>query len=367
VAKKKSRVKRTVKRKSKSLKSDFKSKTKKFKGKKLKSIRSKKRKPRVDPMWDLERDGITYSMISQFLGCRHRFHVANVQGWKPRKISFPLEFGNIFHLMDEAVDKGIDIELMPKLATNYVTVRSQESVDPQELQELSMMAAICAVTFKQYKKFWTEHWSLEQSGKRYYSDKFHWIEKEAPFDQNYRMPNGRVVKLRGKRDGAFQLARGSTGNWLFETKTKGDIDEQGLSQGLHKDMQTGLYLLSMQLQYGKCPSGLIYNVIRRTRLKPREGRVLKSGERQGKDSPASFAARVEEDIIKRPEFYFHRWSRPIVPLELQEFQQRQLDPILFQICTWWDSIKRNPMSPFETKCLVCEGGGKVFGIWGGGG
>ncbi len=317
----------------------------------MESLRDKKKSPRIDPLWTLE-DGVTYSILSKFDVCPHRFHIGQVQGWKPKKISLPLEFGNIFHMMDEAYGKKVPLELVLSIPTRYVELKTETSnADIDTIKELSYMAAACKVTFEHYKAYWEQNPCFEIKDRWYYEKDFHWIGKEVDFDVKYTMPNGRVIRLRGKRDGEFNVTRKIAGNWLFETKTKGTIDEDGITRGLHKDLQTGIYMTSQQIERGVYPKGVLYNVIRRTGMKPRTGGKSAKGE-----SPLEFAARLEEDIKKRPQYYFMRWVRRIDEHELKGFQERQLNPALFRLTTWWDSIKRNPMHPFETNCPICECG-----------
>jgi hypothetical protein len=320
--------------------SKFSKATKKFNKKKLGKLRNQKTKPRVDPLWTLD-DGITYSILSKFDVCRHRFHIAQVQGWKPKKINYALEFGNIFHHLVEAQDRGIDNKDMGRIVENYVQHRIETShADSTTITELSIMGETCLKTFEHYVVYWQQNPCFEIRGKWYYEKDFNWIGKEIAFDVKYRMPNGRVVRLRGKQDGKFNISRKIQGNWLFETKTKGRIDPDGITKGLHKDLQTGLYMTAMQIMdKGVCPQGVLYNVIRRTQLKPRVN-----------EKASDFAKRVEEDIQKRPEWYFMRWSREITEYELENFKSRQLNPALYQITTWWDSIAKNPMNPFKTTC-----------------
>ena len=342
-------AKRKKKSKSKSFFDKLGTKNKKTK---LGKLRNQKTKPRVDPLWTLD-DGITYSMISKFMNCRQRFHMSNVQGWKPKGINIPLEFGNMFHLMAEAQDMGISMDQMGIIVRNYIEPRlSDPSMDADKIKNLSMMAAICVVTFVEYVKFWDSHYSFEMDkGQKQISvmeSEFEWLGKETAFDHPYMLPDGTKLRLKGKQDGKFIVRKlAKMGKWLFETKTKGDIDVDGITKGLHKDMQTGLYLTAMELEYGQLPAGVVYNCIRRTRLKPRV-----------KDTPKSFAERVQEDIQKRPKFYFHRWTRQINEQELRDFQKYSLNPALFQVVQWWKSIKGNPMNPFDTPCNECGGTGK---------
>lgn len=335
---------RRTRKQTKSNLSKFSEATKRFKKKKLGSLRNKTTKPRIDPLWTLDK-GITYSLLSKFQNCRHRFHIENVQGWKSKKINVPLYFGNMFHHMVEAQDRGIELEYMKTISDNYLDgiLADRPDLDTATIRDLAMCAAIATITFEEYVKQWDEYSCLVIKDKSeenwYYERDFEWIGKEIDFSIPHRLPNGMEVLLRGKQDGQFSV-RGVEGNWLLETKTKGMIDEDGISKGLHRDMQTGLYMHAMRrLHKGAMPMGVLYNVIRRTSLKPRVA-----------DTPEIYAKRVREDIQKRPDFYFMRWTRQVTQYELDQFVERILNPSIYQLVKWWKSVERNPMNPFETTC-----------------
>jgi hypothetical protein len=342
--------KKPLKKKLKNLKKrnqkNFLSAVNKTKGK-LGNLVSDKAKPRIDPLWTLD-DGITYSDLSKFDVCRQRFHIGRIQGWKPKGFSLPLEFGNIFHLLSEAQDRDIPLDAMEYIAKQYTSDRIEHSIrngDDDKVKELKMLSAVVTVTFLNYVDFWKNNPTMDYRNKHRYEKSFKWIGKEIPFDEKYQLPNGRVVRIRGKMDGAFSIP-GVKGNWLFETKTKSTIDQDGIFRALDKDLQTGLYMVAMSKRFKGTPLGVVYNVVRRTAMRPRV-----------KDTPDSFAQRVHEDIQKRPEWYFFRWTREISALELENFQRRSLNPAIYQLCQYWDSIKDDPMNPFSTTCPECYGDG----------
>jgi hypothetical protein len=297
----------------------------------------------VAPQWTLE-DGVTYSILSKFLNCRQRFHIGQVQGWKPKHINYALEFGNIFHLFIEAQDQGFDMEQIKRIGTNYIMRKIEEkSCSSDEIKELTALSLIAACTFEHYINYWKAN-PVEFYEKAYFEKNFSWMEKEHSFDIDYTMVNGRKVRLRGKIDGLFQIKKTIEGLWILETKTKGRIDADQITKGLHKDMQTGMYSLAVRkISRGTMPKGVLYNVIRRTQLKPRKN-----------ESAVDFAARVDEDIQERPEWYFMRWVRELTMEELDDFRLRQFEPALNQVCKWWDSIKKNPMDPYVTECSSCD-------------
>jgi hypothetical protein len=328
--------------------------------KKLRKLSFNKRNPKVDPMWDLDRDGITYSTMSKFMNCRERFRLSVVEGWQPKKINLPLEFGNVFHLFTEARLQGMDPEDMEFIGVNYIRERAEDdAADSETVQELNQLLFVSHVTYIEYCKYWEATPSFKDGNKNIYDRDIDWIGKETPFDINHRMPNGRVIRLRGKRDGDFYRRRGQKEPYLLETKTKGNIDEMGIRDSLFKDMQTGLYLYSMQKDYRLTPAGCLYNVIRRAQLKPRKD-----------EPPRAFADRVQKDIQLRPEWYFMRWRVEIEEGDIQRFIDRMLNPILHQICQWWDSVKKNPLDPWTTEqevsvivptedCKTCKGYGDL--------
>ena len=316
----------------------------------LKNLKRKKLSLPVDPLWTPD-DGITFSILSKFLNCRQRFHIQQVQGWKPKHINYALEFGNILHLFIEAQDMGIDTDQYITIADNYVAKRlNDKACTDDEARELSMLALVAEVTYRKYLEYWEEYY-LEFPTMEVREKDFRWIDKEYAFDVDYRMTDGRKVRLRGKMDGRFQLPR-EPFTWLLETKSKGRIDVAQITGGLHKDMQTGMYMLVQNiLGRGMMPAGVLYNVIRRTQLKPRNGR----GKAQtGRETPVMFAQRVSGDIDSRPDYYFLRWVREINSGEMETFRVRQFEPALHQLLTWWDSIKKNPMDPFNTECPKCK-------------
>ena len=311
------------------------------KSKKLRTLKQPKKKIKTDPTWDLERDGVTFSLMNQFLNCRHRTHMRYVQGWTSKHVNLPLEFGNIIHMMDEAHDRGFPINHIP---VNYV--KSRNNATEKAIRDLAFLAASCYPIYQGYINFWNENPSIRYKKKDIYAKNIKWIGKEKIFDVTHRMPSGMKIKLTGRRDGLFQFSPENR-NRVFETKTKQKVDEYGIEKALNDDMQSLFYCYATQLECnGVIPAGFLYNLIRRPSLKPRVN-----------DTPTDYAARIEEDIAKRPSWYYMRWSVDITEETISTFIARQLNPVLFQIVTWWNSIKKNKdLDPWSTivPCSYCE-------------
>lgn len=273
----------------------------------------------VSPLWDLEKHGISYSMISKFLECRERFRLANVEGWTETALSVPLEFGNIFHECLEAQARGKSWQR----ATSVYYKKQSANYTPSEREALATVCGVVEVTYPRYMA----HWNNDANKVYFY--------REQEFRVTRKLPSGRTIILVGKMDAAFNYKTSPTQDWLQENKTKGQIDDHLIQNTLDQDLQTMIYSYAMGQLRGKKPVGVLYNVIRRTQLKRKVNETL-----------SDFLARIAEDIDKRPDFYFKRWEHPLTDNHVEEQLSKNLDPILEQIYDWWESIKRSPFDPW---------------------
>lgn len=323
------------------------------------------------PVWDLDRDGITYSMLSKFLICPERFRLASVEGWTDASLNVPIEFGNVFHLCLEKYEEegSISTSSIRDVLRDYLkTRRKGPKFSPEQAVDLEYVLGSVEAVFPAYVAYWNENPTFiikeeidvsASSGKvnrrkiketRIFDRDLIYLEQEAKFEVPHVLPSGRVVKLRGRRDGVFLHPTDNT-VWLLENKTKGNIDEEGLQATLHKDAQTMLYSYTISqatfaskdkkgktIAFDKvCPSGVIYNVIRRPGLRPKKGESL-----------PQYVQRIHDDIKERPRHYFMRWKVDLTEADLKFWVERTLNPVLERIVTWWESIKHNPFDPWTT-------------------
>lgn len=145
----------------------------------------------------------------------------------------------------------------------------------------------------------------------------------------------------------------NSGVYLFETKTKGDIDPSLLQRQLLFDLQTMTYLVALQCysERGELKAladtslrGIRYNVIRRPLAGGRCS--IKQGKAETLDQ---FYTRLGETIAGAvgPEYgmavgenmFFMRWKAEVTATDLERFQRRFLVPTLERLCTWWDFIE----------------------------
>jgi hypothetical protein len=288
--------------------------------------------------------GVTQSLLSRFLVCRERFRLLVVEGLKlADSFSHRLEFGSMWHVCEENLAKS------PRAINNLLshigvplTHYCQHLCKryPTQQGEVDKYYQLCKVMFPLY----VEHWSRNKEEKNRTP-----LLQEQKFDVPYKLSSGRMVRLRGKFDAADLIGKGrGSGIYLFETKTKGDINEQQIVRQLSFDLQTMLYLIALQSvqhdyvtdtpgdalgEWGNSILGVRYNVIRRP-LSGGKGDV-----RLRKDeSIASLCERLEEKIREEPGNWFMRWKVEVSQADIDKFRRECLDPILEQLCDWWEWI-----------------------------
>ena len=332
--------------------------------------------PRETPLWGgPEQDGITSTLLKEFLVCRERFRIHTIEGLRVRETwNHKLGYGNMWHVCEEWYsgyggclnDKPDgNIEAALRALRNYC--QDQCKLYPLQQEEIQKWYNVCKREFPLYLDFWAHH---PEQGKKQN------LLSEAAFDVPYKLPSGRVVRLRGKWD-SVDLVDG--GIWLQENKTKGNPKPEQIKRQLRMDLQTMLYLVAMEAYLStsqrssaktwlKRPiAGIRYSVVRRP-LSGGEGTII-----QGKGTPArkcircngtgmlktkgcstcdmigvvpgkppetdeDYYARMIEYVAKAPETYFMRWNVHISQADIDKFKKKCLDPILEQVCHWYDIV-----------------------------
>jgi hypothetical protein len=293
--------------------------------------------------------------------CRERFRVWAVLGLQPiPRFDHKLAYGDMWHVCEEALAGGNDWSEPLKLYASILAKRF-----PHDGERVEHWYNVCRVQFPIYVAHWKKHKDVRHRRP---------LAEEQVFDVPYALPSGRTVRLRGKWDSVDLIGKGKGEEvWLQENKTKGDIDDVQTQRQLQFDLQTGIYLVALWEYLDDASAGdaifpedhgqvrgVRYNIVRRplsggkgtiTRHKPSKSNPL--GE-----TVQSFYGRVREIIEtatgpdwKTPEgenWFFSRWGVPITKGDLQHFRHRCLDPILEQLCDWWDWIASG-IDPFDTR------------------
>lgn len=283
---------------------------------------------KINPVWDLYRDGITYSTLSKFLICRERFRLSTVEGWTESGIKNVLEFGSVFHSCLEWVIAGKPLREIDRCLTNYE--KGRKNLKPDERQDLDLILGTIKILFPLYVEFWSK-----QDRQKVY------VAQEQQFNVTHTLPfSKKTIRLRGRWDAIFRADSPSTNKkgtlWLQENKTKSNIDEEGLQGGLSQDLQTMLYAYTISREFNEYPTEVCYNVIRRPGIRPKKSEKL-----------TDYFARLQDDVVGRPQHYFMRWETSLSSQDVDTWVTTTLNPILEQVVEWWESIKHNPFDPWH--------------------
>jgi len=271
--------------------------------------------------WSLYGDGpncgLSQSMIQKFIVCRERFRIRYVEGLAAPGSKECLDFGTIFHKAWELHSMGASNTKIISELKKFSTKKGKRSkqFDPM----LCSIAIAMLPLYMDYCKNDTKD--------------FEFIAAEQSFNMKYQTPIGKEIYLKGRRD-ADMVRNGKL--WLKENKTKSRIVPEQLAQTLPYFVQPGLYLLSLQKEYPEYEiGGFIYDIVRKPGLK-----------RKAKETEVAYLNRIKKDIEDRPEHYFLMLEVLMDEVHLADWKYRFLDPMLSQICIWWESIKKNPFDPW---------------------
>lgn len=323
-------------------------------GKKIKPTKAE----RSEPLWlgpesADERGGITFSMLSRWLTCRERFRVKFVLGLSPaERFRSVIEFGNMWHVCEEALAAARPWEddlrrYGSELVKKY----------PSDQEEVQRWYNICKTQFPVYVDYWSKHPDVKNRTP---------LLQEHSFHVPYVLPSGRTVYLRGKWDSIDLIGKGKdAGVYLQENKTKSKIDVVELSRQVTYDLQTMMYLVALdewvrgygqqnlialvrddQGDSGKPKRfdapirGIRYNVVRRD-CPIRQHKPSKSNP-QG-ETAEHFYDRLKTDYLEaEPEKWFYRLKIDVTPSDVQQFRRETLDPILEQLCDWYEWVAEGP-------------------------
>jgi hypothetical protein len=127
------------------------------------------------------------------------------------------------------------------------------------------------------------------------------------------------------------------------------VREAQLRRQLRFDLQLGIYLVA--LRYTQMDSyepwgrlaigGVRYNVVRRP-LSGGKGSIVRHKPTRSNpegESKEAFFLRLRDIIAESPQDYFMRWDVGITPSDILKFRRECLDPILEQLCDWWEAMQ----------------------------
>ena len=291
-------------------------------------------------IYDPERDGITVALLSRFRDCRESAELY-AQGWAQRGTSLAMTYGSISHGVLELVYRDIQLKKLRKLPSLQETKKYIRKVEVLWEKD-NPKADVKTLEFKEFSFLLAEA-TLPVYFEYWFKDikEMTWLALEQVFKVPYKLSQFgfKDTYLYGKMDGVFK----SNGIWLLETKTKGRIDEGSLVDTLPLNFQNNFYLSALRRMHKVKPSGVKYNIIRRTGF-----------EQKKKESIVQFAKRCAADVRARPEFYFIRYEIGIDKAELDAFDI-ELENQIVEFMQWWTGKLKHYRNPnqCETKYGRC--------------
>lgn len=314
-----------------------------------------------EPLWKgPEVDGVTQSLLGKFLVCRERFRLYVIEGLRPAdEFNQSIEYGSMWHECEEHYDRKSDWEMALKVYAKKLCKRY-----PLAQEKILHWYEICKIQFPIYVRWWKEHGSKKKTVSLLW---------EYTFKVPYELPSGRIVLLRGKMDGVELVGSGRNARvWLKEHKTKGDINEELMHRQMTFDLQTMFYLVALdnyvhtmrpedadvsqggfidigdRLDIHGLVEGVIYNVVRRP-LAGGKGSIRQHKPTKTNptgESSEHFYGRVAAIIEEDPQRFFMRWDVTVSQADLEKFKREFLNPVLEQLCDWWEWIKMDPLDPW---------------------
>lgn len=334
-----------------------------------------------------EQEGVTFSLLSRWLTCRERFRLYALDGLAPAPLfNHRIEYGSMWHVCEEAYASSGPLGWRQRLQIHAGLLAQNY---PMDRDAISHWARVCSVQFPLY----LEYWEMMTGGKKR-AGKDVSLYEEQTFAVPYALPSGRKVILRGKWDSVFTNDDGRT-VWLFEHKTKGDVNGRQIQRQLTFDLQTMLYVVALRTYLKNLKgkggrrhplslsrvAGVRYNVVRRP-LSGGKGSIVrhKATKNKPEESEESFYGRLEEvikadmmteviggHVVNPDSTFFMRWDVVLGDEDVVKFRHQCLDPMLENLCGWYDFVTtgRNPYAsvmpmnwrhPFGVFNVLDEGG-----------
>lgn len=325
-------------------------------------------------------EGVTFSLLNQYLADRERFRLLTVAGLKAKEaFNHRIEYGNFWHVCEEAYNKGSKLSWADALKTYVAKVMSRFPLAQEQILHYYRTCVRQFEVFVKYQK------TLKNKG-----EKDEYLFKEMTFAVPYKTERGNKVILRGKIDGGFVRTKDKKKTlWARENKTKGDIKEDKIRNQLRFDLQTMIYVVALDWMnehdqlgrkrkegdytYGCKIGGVLYNVIRRP-FSGGRGNITRhkaKGNKMAETEEAFYDRLVNDYIAKEPEYWFMQWDVELFKSDIHRFRTQCLDPMLDELVDWWASVKDTPWNlfpeaphhyrmPFGLYSALMEGGGTVY-------
>lgn len=276
------------------------------------------------PFYTLAKDGVTFSMLSQFLTCRERCRIG-LQGWSTTGTGLGMLFGTVVHAALQELYTGAQmgrthgIPSSRQLDRAIVVVdklwrKEHPIVSAESMQMYERAVMLAQAVLPHYVRYWHADFT-----------ELTWRAVESEFRVLRETHTGLSIPLRGKMDGAYTRGK-KPRPWLFETKTKGHISEAPLADIMPHELQVNIYLNALQEVLNETPAGVLYNIVRRPQLRERQGETWDT-----------FVKRVSDDVAERPDWYFVRMEMSVDADDLIRFSL-ELKDLITDFVAWWGGM-----------------------------
>ena len=304
-------------------------------GKKKKTRQKKVTDPLGQPSrWDLERDGLSSSLIALFLQCPEQFRLEVCSGYKPISEPIYFAFGQCFHwMLQRAYAKSApprNLWIKTNLKKYHIewlawaVAPSQKRLEQQEL-----VYGLVSIVLPEYFMRWAGDWpGLDYPTKHAITRPDGWLSLESSRTVHLEIATdrGRLlhVPIRIKTDGVFESSRGGT-RYNMDHKCQSVIMEDDILAAMPSDFQQLLYCWALTKAGIKRVKGCQKNIIRRP-----------ANRRKQNESLVDFLSRIAEGINKKTwDYYFMRHELEFSKGGLAEFETKVLVPVVRLIWMWW--------------------------------
>ena len=263
------------------------------------------------PEYSIYKQGVTQSILSR-LDCPMKLKLY-LNGFVKKDKIKNVGFGSAFHDLLAFIynyymecDTDMNNKLLNKFVNSLIKKYFYNYDDKdREIYKIKLKFAI-----RFYMQIFNRDWIISN---------LHKPEREFDVIDN----NG--VRRRGKID--MELEDDKKRLWLMEHKTMGRINEGQLMNHLSINFQNYYYLSTREIETGKKFSGMVYNIIRNTRMKPKKDETLSEWER-----------RIRKDYRRRPYHYFKRYKIKLVNDRKSKKGQRELDRFNFELNQMFNTL-----------------------------
>lgn len=290
------------------------------------------KKPTLSKEFWTPADGVTQSLLAEFLSCRERATLSYKKAWSTVQTSNALTFGTLTHsvlekcyiyLSQKVLDWRLE-NIIDNTCREYKELISKDRLwTPEDEQTLEMNKGFLLVLLPGY---WRKYQKLD-SKKTFLA-----VEKE------FKNPWKENVPLRGKIDIAYEQ-NGEL--WIMDHKTKSILNDETENR-LSFDLQGMFYILNWQLSTGKLPNGFIQNILQRPRQRKSDGETLKH-----------FIDRIEGGM---DDTYYKRITMTINQKEFNYWLRSEFTPMMDELLGWAAGTFPNYRNPTacETRYGACK-------------